>query len=338
MLFVEHSYLNMGNMLDNPITTKESHILESNGLVCGATGMQGWRLEMEDKHIMSEIPGAEGFTLLAVFDGHGGDGAAIYAEATLISTLLETNEWKQYLESRQEDPVLLGNALVKAFISLDKALRTHQEKPTDRMRADQSGCTAVCTLITPNYIICANAGDSRSVLGTGNRTKPLSYDHKPNLEPERKRIENAGGCVQWKRVDGDLAVSRAFGDFQYKTRPDLPPEEQKVSCWPDIEVHKRLHDEDDVLILACDGVWDVLSSEAAVDLVRDIHAAGEHDVSLVAEELIDIALEKGSRDNISAIVARFRGAVIGDPSNGGVTKRRNDRAALLAPRHDDPTK
>ena len=67
-----------------------------------------------------------------------------------------------------------------------------------------------------------------------------------------------------------------------------------MSCWPDIEVHKRLHDEDDVLILACDGVWDVLSSEAAVDLVRDIHAAGEHDVSLVAEELIDIALEKGT--------------------------------------------
>ncbi|CAM9345561.1 unnamed protein product, partial [Ectocarpus fasciculatus] len=79
-----------------------------------------------------------------------------------------------------------------------------------------SGCTAVCTLITPKYIICANAGDSRSVLGTGGATKPLSYDHKPHLELERKRIENAGGGVQWKRVDGDLAVSRAFGDFQYK--------------------------------------------------------------------------------------------------------------------------
>ena len=125
--------------------------------------------------------------------------------------------------------MLLGNALVNAYVGLDHALRKHQETtPTDRHKADQSGCTAVCTLVTPKYIICANAGDSRSVLGTDGSAKPLSYDHKPNLELERKRIENAGGSVQWKRVDGDLAVSRAFGDFQYKTRPDLPPEEQKV--------------------------------------------------------------------------------------------------------------
>jgi serine/threonine protein phosphatase PrpC len=125
--------------------------------------------------------------------------------------------------------VLLGNALIKAYVALDHALRTHQEQqPAGRHKADHSGCTAVCTLVTPKYIICANAGDSRSVMGTGGSTKPLSYDHKPNLEMERKRIETAGGCVQWKRVDGDLAVSRAFGDFQYKTRPDLPSQEQKV--------------------------------------------------------------------------------------------------------------
>lgn len=126
-----------------------------------------------------------------------------------------------------EDPVILGNALVKAYVALDHALRLDQKKSTSQ-NADKSGCTAVCTLITPKYIICANAGDSRCVLGTRGTTKPLSYDHKPNLELERKRIETAGGCVQWKRVDGDLAVSRAFGDFQYKTRSDLPPEEQKV--------------------------------------------------------------------------------------------------------------
>jgi serine/threonine protein phosphatase PrpC len=218
----------MGNMLDAPLTAKDSHILECSGLICGATGMQGWRLEMEDKHIMCEVPGTEGFVLLAVFDGHGGDGAAIYAEATLINKLHETVEWKTYLETRAEDPVLLGNALVKAYVSLDVALRQHQDAPTDRHKADRSGCTAVCTLITPKYIICANAGDSRSVMGTAGSTKPLSYDHKPNDELERKRIESAGGCVQWKRVDGDLAVSRAFGDFQYKTASHLPSQEQKV--------------------------------------------------------------------------------------------------------------
>ena len=66
-----------------------------------------------------------------------------------------------------------------------------------------------------------------------------------------------------------------------------------MSCWPDVEIHERNHDHDDVLILACDGVWDVLSSEAAVDIVRDIFKSGEHNIALVAEELIDIALEQG---------------------------------------------
>jgi serine/threonine protein phosphatase PrpC len=69
----------------------------------------------------------------------------------------------------------------------------------------------------------------------------------------------------------------------------------QVSCWPDVEVHERLHESDDVLILACDGVWDVLSSEAAVDTVRSILDAGEHNVALVAEELIDLALDQGKK-------------------------------------------
>jgi serine/threonine protein phosphatase PrpC len=69
-----------------------------------------------------------------------------------------------------------------------------------------------------------------------------------------------------------------------------------VSCWPDVAVHERNHESDDVLILACDGVWDVLSSEAAVDTVRSILDAGEHNVALVAEELIDIALHQGKLD------------------------------------------
>lgn len=215
-------------------------------------------------------------------------------------------------------------------MQVDHSLRTHQETAvSDRRKADQSGCTAVCALVTPNYIICANAGDSRCVMGTGGFTKPLSFDHKPNLEMERKRIENAGGAVQWKRVDGDLAVSRAFGDFQYKTRSDLHPAEQKVSPQPDLEIHERSHEEDDVLILACDGVWDVLTSEAAVDFVRDLFLQGEHNVGLVAEELIDVALDQGSRDNISAVVARLPAAKLGDPELGGVLRRRQLKAEQM---------
>jgi serine/threonine protein phosphatase PrpC len=113
----------------------------------------------------------------------------------------------------------------QAFLDIDVAIR---EKQSSDNSGDGSGCTAVTAMITPSYIVCANAGDSRCVLATNNGTKAMSEDHKPYDEPERRRIEAAGGRVQWRRVDGDLAVSRAFGDFQYKMRDDLGPKEQKV--------------------------------------------------------------------------------------------------------------
>lgn len=75
-------------------------------------------------------------------------------------------------------------------------------------------------------------------------------------EDERRRIQKAGGVVLYGRVDGDLAVSRGFGDFTYKQRSDLPPEAQRVSCEPEVVVHKR-SEKDEVLVFACDGIWDV---------------------------------------------------------------------------------
>ena len=91
-----------------------------------------------------------------------------------------------------------------------------------------SGCTANVAVVTPNHIVCANAGDSRCVLGTNANIKHMSEDHKPTNPLERQRIYEAGGTVHAARVDGDLAVSRAFGDFVYKN-PELPFAKKKVS-------------------------------------------------------------------------------------------------------------
>ena len=68
-------------------------------------------------------------------------------------------------------------------------------------------------MITPTEIICANAGDSRAVLSSGNNAIGLSEDHKPDNTDEEKRIRSAGHTVEDARVDGNLALSRAFGDF-----------------------------------------------------------------------------------------------------------------------------
>jgi serine/threonine protein phosphatase PrpC len=239
----------------------------------------------------------------------------------MIQCIENTKEWKEYLDSNGENLELLSEALRKAFVDIDALLLVSQNNSNG---TDVSGCTSVTVMITPTHIVCANAGDSRSVLGVGDGVFAMSEDHKPSDEKERQRIENAGGHVQWKRVNGDLAVSRAFGDFQYKNRDDLPPQDQKVSCCPDITIQERAPS-DDVLILACDGLWDVMTNDEAIALLREIFQSGESSMGLVAEEMVDIALMKGSKDNISAVVVKLPGANIGPASNGGVTKRREQR-------------
>jgi serine/threonine protein phosphatase PrpC len=167
----------------------------------------------------------------------------------------------------------------------------------------------------------------------------MSEDHKPSLPAERERIEKAGGKVRFDRVNGELAMSRALGDFQYKKNTTIPDSEQLVICIPDISVHRRGVD-DEILILACDGVWDVMSNGDAVNFLADVvvkfgskssndvgqdrkraklefksieatvsngEAANNERLSSqdMAEALIDLALVSGSMDNISSIVVRF---------------------------------
>ena len=142
----------------------------------------------------------------------------------MIENIEKTSHWSQYIKDGASDPNLLTAAFTQAFLNIDVTLRAFQGENS----RDTSGCTSVTAMITPKFIICANAGDSRCVMGTNNTAKAMSEDHKPNDELEQKRIEAAGGRVQWKRVDGDLAVSRGLGDFHYKNRSDLSQGLQKV--------------------------------------------------------------------------------------------------------------
>jgi serine/threonine protein phosphatase PrpC len=151
----------------------------------------------------------------------------------------------------------------------------------------------------------------------------LTEDHKPNNTTEKERIENGGGFVQFNRVNGELAMSRALGDFRYKLRDDMKMYEQLVIPIPDISIHERSA-EDRVAVLACDGVWDVIQNEESIDFLTEI-VFGEPELQMgaekntkkrtrvnlptssmeAAENLIALALKDGSQDNISAIVIKF---------------------------------
>jgi len=145
----------------------------------------------------------------------------------------------------------LGKVMRDCMLKLDSDMRQLDAVQSGK---DQSGCTAIYAIITATHVICANTGDSRGILFSNGTTIPMSFDHKPCNEIEQARIEKAGGCVSMRRVNGDLAVSRALGDYSYKQRFDLEAEQQQVSAEPDIEIHARSSG-DEFLLLCCDGIW-----------------------------------------------------------------------------------
>ena len=119
-----------------------------------------------------------------------------------------------------------------------------------------------------DLLYCANAGDSRGVLCRNEgKAHALSEDHKPTSIPELGRIEKAGGFVNANgRVNGNLNLSRSLGDMKYKQVPKLLPKEQMITAEPDITVTEVLPT-DRFFVLACDGVWDVLSNQEICDFI-----------------------------------------------------------------------
>jgi serine/threonine protein phosphatase PrpC len=218
---------------------------------------------------------------------------------------------------------------------------------------ERSGSTGVVVLITPSHIICANAGDSRAILSKKNKVLPLSFDHKPSNDVELTRVEKDGGFVRAGRVDGDLAVSRSFGDFGYKFgnaaksgRTSSEAKDHRVTVHPDILVYAREPSNDEFLVLACDGIWDRLSNKQCSDLVHSlVYCEGETDVGLICEEMIDTALELDSLDNMTCCIVMFPGVnmavadhlAMSTRSKLGVMKRRLDRETIWG-EHSTPAK
>ncbi|KAI3434509.1 hypothetical protein D9Q98_002583 [Chlorella vulgaris] len=129
------------------------------------------------------------------------------------------------------------------------------------------GATAVSVVVRGNRVVVANTGDSRCVLSKRGQARALTLDHKPILFEEAKRIIKAGGFVRDNRINGALNVSRTIGDLDFKRNAELSYREQMVVATPDIEEF-TLEDGDEFLIVACDGIWDVLTNQEAVDFVR----------------------------------------------------------------------
>ena len=142
------------------------------------------------------------------------------------------------------------------------------EKAESDIIAIGTGCTACVALITQTELYCANIGDSRCVVSKNGTAIEMSVDHKPDLPAEKERIKRAGGFVEENRVNGILNLSRALGDLRYKENKVLSEENQLITCVPEIKVEK-LTDEHDFLIIACDGIWDCVTSQECITMAKE---------------------------------------------------------------------
>lgn len=210
-----------------------------------------------------------------------------------------------------------GNGLVSKSSSAAEALGLVEASADKKNAFNLVGSTAIVVLVdcSSGRVAVANCGDSRAVLCRNGKAIDLSEDHKPELKGEEERIRKAGGHVAMvgpcHRIDGwGLNLSRALGDFHYKARADLPPEQQKVIAVPEIQT-LELTEDDEFLVLGCDGIFELHTSQKVVNIVRQGLEAGLS-LEKAVEDLVDKSCSpnlmktrgKGG-DNCSAIVVRI---------------------------------
>ncbi|XP_022763684.1 probable protein phosphatase 2C 9 isoform X1 [Durio zibethinus] len=240
---------------------------------------------MEDYHVakFAQLQGHE-LGLFAIYDGHLGDSVPAYLQKHLFSNILKDEEF-------WTDPI---RSISKAYEKTDQAILSHNP---DLGRGGSTAVTAI--LIDGRKLWVANIGDSRAVLSKKGQAIQMSIDHEPNTE--RGSIENRGGFVSnmpgyltrdVARVNGQLAVSRAFGDKNLKSHLRSDPDIQNADIASDTEL----------LILASDGLWKVMSNQEAVDIAKKTK-----NPQRAAKQLVVEALNRESKDDISCIVVRFKG-------------------------------
>eukprot|EP00898_Chlorokybus_atmophyticus_P007170 jgi/Chlat1/7454/Chrsp6S07463 len=289
------------------------------GLVYGKFSLQGVREEMEDQ--MAIVDQAFGGYLYAgIFDGHNGKAAAQYLRDHLYQVCVDTFAGKEGVLSDEESA---ASAITEAFQAADSSLRERllQDESPEKM----SGSTAAAVFASRERVVVGNVGDCRTVVCRDGNAIQMSDEHRLDGRarlaiPEAQRITAAGGWVTNARVCGMLAVTRAFGDVEYKDlRQSLLERGVKEEMWsedfasrinmkgdwlsvvPDVRV-LDVTPEDEFVIVACDGVWDVFGNNQAVRFVRK-ELARHGSVQAAAEAMCTAAVERRkSKDNVSVVI------------------------------------
>lgn len=248
-----------------------------------------FRRTMEDVHTYVEnFASRLDWGYFAIFDGHAGNQASKWCGSNLHS-IIE----KKILEDENKD---VRDVLNDSFVYADKHINSQLE--------GNSGCTAAVGILRwevpdnlPSELIdlyqhkrmlyTANVGDTRIVLFRNGHSVRLTYDHKASDSIEMQRVEQAGGLIMKSRVNGMLAVTRSLGDKFFDSLVVGNPFTTSVEITTD----------DRFLILACDGLWDVIDDQEACEMIKDMDNSDE-----AAKTLVRHALENGTTDNVTVMV------------------------------------
>ena len=263
-----------------------------------SVSLKGKRESNEDKHIIKtnlngQNKNMNNINFYGIYDGHGGK---------FVSKFLSNNLHNFFIDKRVKYP-LKKSYVNDAYNCIQNILETKYGK-----QSHSCGSTSLVSLQykdsnNNNYINILNTGDSRCVLCRNNISYPLTKDHKPATPEEKNRIEQLGGKIYYDGYDwriNDLSVSRAFGDNESK---------KYVTHIPDLYKYK-LSKNDKFIVMACDGLWDVMENQDVVDFVLnkcyDMNTGKKLNKKInVAKQLAEHAINIGSTDNITSLVVFF---------------------------------
>ncbi|KAF9688203.1 hypothetical protein SADUNF_Sadunf02G0172700 [Salix dunnii] len=309
--------------------TIESAILEFvPSIRSGSFADIGPRRYMEDEHIRIDDLSAQLDSVFkfpkpsafyGVFDGHGGPEAAAYIRKNAMRIFFEDANFPQTSEVDNIFLKEVENSLRKAFHQADLALAD------DHGVSTSSGTTALTAFVFGRLLMVANAGDCRAVLCRKGEAIDLSQDHRPIYPSERRRVEELGGYIDDGYLNGVLSVSRALGDWDMKLPRGSP---SPLIADPEFQ-QLVLTEDDEFLIIGCDGIWDVMSSQHAVSLVR--HGLQRHDdPEQSARDLVMEALRRNTFDNLTVLIVCFSSVDYREPSPPTPRQRKQRCCSLSA--------
>ena len=264
------------------------------------------RQEMEDFHCIKQALGKRpNLSYFAIFDGHGGKDVASFLSINLHHFLIDEINNINFGTNGEENISNIIESIKSAFMKIDQNILANENFTND------VGSTATLIFIYYNNLnenilnnndngnknvertlICANIGDSNGYLITKSNISQITKPHKCEDTSEVQRIKGTGGIVFQGRIFGKLILTRTLGDKEMKKYGVIPV--------PDFYT-KKIEKDDLFVIIASDGIWDVINEEELYKMGNEKELSSE----IFSKKIMDLAKERDTRDNSSCIVIKL---------------------------------